>query len=83
MKPTKARPGDVLERRGEHMARWSRRARCGVAGRRAPALKSSGGIDRGVHETRGPRSGAFAGWEEFRRSRPAGGGWAGIARSEG
>ena len=49
------------------MARWSRRARCGVAGRRAPALKSSGGIDRGVHETRG-RSGAFAGWEEFRRA---------------
>ena len=37
-----------------------------VAGRRAPALKSSGGIDRGVNETSRSRSGLYAGWEEFR-----------------
>ena len=82
MKPTKARPGDVLERRGEHGEVVTTRSMW----RRRPAgsgAEVSGGIDRGVHETRGPRSGAFAGWEEFRRSRPAGGGRAGIARSEG
>ena len=59
MKPTKARPGDVLERRGEHGEVVTTRSMW----RRRPAgsgAEVSGGIDRGVHETRGPRSGAFA-----------------------